>query len=83
MYTKLLSAAAAAGLFAGTCDSSLSAIGRLSQEPTLSVAADSDFDLGLGGKLALLRDEHEPPPPPPNPPDCPDGVDDPYQCSSQ
>ncbi len=67
MYSKLLSAAALMGLFTGTCDSVQGLYGPTFGESAFSVAAP-DFDLGLGGKLALLRDEHEPPPPSPDPP---------------
>lgn len=71
MNSKLLSAAAVMGLFMGTCDPVQGLYGPTFGESAFSVAAP-DFDLGLGGKLALLRDEHDPPPEPPlDPPDSP------------
>ncbi len=70
MNSRLLSAAAIMGLFTGTCDSVQSLYVPTFGESAYSVAA-SDFDLGLGGKLALLHDEHKPPPPPEPPPDPP------------
>ena len=77
MNSKLLSAAALMGLFTGTCDSVQGLYGPTFGESAFSVAAP-DFDLGLGGKLALLRDSHEPPPDnPQDPTPPPDGPHDP------
>ena len=70
MNSRLLSAAALMGLFTGTCDSVQSLYVPTFGESAYSVAA-SDFDLGLGGKLALLHDEHDPTEPPEEPPDGP------------
>ena len=65
MYPKLLSAAVVAGMFPGTCDSTLSLYDPQLQELTWLVAADSDFDFALGGKAALLQQDSDPPPDPP------------------
>ena len=78
MYSKLLSAAVVAGMFPGTCDSTLSLYGPPLQEPTLSVAADSDFDFARGGKTALFMVASDPPPDDDEPAETPHGVNDPY-----
>ena len=77
MYPKLLSAAVAAGMFPGTCGSTLSLYGPPFQEPTLSVATDSDFDFARGGKTALFMETSDPPPGDDEPAEVPGGVHDP------
>lgn len=74
MNSKLLSAGALLGVFTGTCDSVQGLYGPTFGESAFSVAAP-DLDLALGGKLALLRDSHDPPPE--EPLDPPDGPHDP------
>lgn len=78
MYAKLLSAAVVAGMFPGTCDSTLSLYDPQLQVPTLLVAADSDFDFARGGKTVLFMETTDPPPDDDEPVDVPGGVNDPY-----
>ena len=72
MYAKLLSAGILAGMFPGTCDSTLSPYGPQVQVPTLLVSADSGFDYEHGGKTRLFMATEDPPPDPPEGPDWPE-----------
>ena len=77
MNSKLWSAATLLGLLTGTCDFVQGLYGPTFGESAFSVAAP-DFDLGLGGKPALLREGTDPPPEPPDPDDPSDPPEGPH-----